>query len=168
MSAPVAEEDNRHAGQGAVLLDIGGSIGALVVTLPAELVGVEIEIRPVQVGSAGAGDADVQPRATHHDAHDRADDHAHHDAQDHSHDDAQDHSHDDAHDHSHQHHSAGTGPPWPHVAVVARPAGAQVIHSAVFGELSEGTYELYVRPSGPVMLTVDVVGGQVSEADWPA
>jgi hypothetical protein len=40
-------EDNSHAGQGPVLLDIGGDIGALIVTMPAELEGVEIEIRPV-------------------------------------------------------------------------------------------------------------------------
>lgn len=39
-------EDNSHAGQGAVLLDIGGTVGALVLTVPAVLVGREIEIRP--------------------------------------------------------------------------------------------------------------------------
>lgn len=39
-------EDNGHAGQGAVLLDIGGTVGALVVTMPAALVGHEVEIRP--------------------------------------------------------------------------------------------------------------------------
>lgn len=39
-------EDNSHAGQGAVLLDIGGTIGALVVTMPGTLVGHEVEIRP--------------------------------------------------------------------------------------------------------------------------
>lgn len=45
-------EDNSHAGQGAVLVDIGGSVGALVVTMPASLVGREVEIR-----SAGGTDA---------------------------------------------------------------------------------------------------------------
>ena len=39
-------EDNSHAGQGAVLLDIGEDIGALVVTMPTQLIGREIEIRP--------------------------------------------------------------------------------------------------------------------------
>ncbi len=39
-------EDNSHAGQGAVLLDIGADIGALVVTMPARLVGQEVEVRP--------------------------------------------------------------------------------------------------------------------------
>ena len=42
--APAVEE-NPHAGQGAVLLDIGGDIGALVVEMPGDMVGVEIEIR---------------------------------------------------------------------------------------------------------------------------
>ena len=40
------EAHNRYAGQGAVLLDIGGDVGALVVTMPAEVVGTEVEIRP--------------------------------------------------------------------------------------------------------------------------
>jgi hypothetical protein len=36
--------ENPYAGQGPVLLDIGGAVGALVVTMPAELAGAEIEI----------------------------------------------------------------------------------------------------------------------------
>ncbi|MDQ1738771.1 MAG: hypothetical protein QOE53_423 [Pseudonocardiales bacterium] len=40
-------EDNSHAGQGPVVLDIGGDVGALIVRMPAELVGTEIEARPV-------------------------------------------------------------------------------------------------------------------------
>jgi hypothetical protein len=42
-----ASVENPFAGQGAVLLDIGGEIGALVVTMPATLLGTEVEIRPV-------------------------------------------------------------------------------------------------------------------------
>ena len=57
--------ENPHAGQGAVLLDIGGDVGALVVTMPDDLVGTEIEIEPV----------DVQ-HAAH--AHQHHDDHHHH------------------------------------------------------------------------------------------
>jgi len=34
------EEHNRHAGQGAVLVDIGGDVGALVVAMPPEMTGV--------------------------------------------------------------------------------------------------------------------------------
>jgi hypothetical protein len=37
-------EDNSHAGQGMVVLDIGGDIGAVVVTMPPEMVGEEIEV----------------------------------------------------------------------------------------------------------------------------
>ena len=47
MSAPEASAENPYAGQGPVLLDIGGDVGALVVTMPAQLDGVEVEIRPV-------------------------------------------------------------------------------------------------------------------------
>lgn len=39
--------ENPHAGQGAVLLDIGGPIGALVVTTPDSMAGTELEARPV-------------------------------------------------------------------------------------------------------------------------
>ncbi|HTZ43914.1 MAG TPA: hypothetical protein VMB79_08610 [Jatrophihabitans sp.] len=101
-------EDNSHAGQGSVLLDIGGEIGALVVTMPAALAGHEVEARPVP----------------------------------------------------------GPGP-LRHVAVLGRPVTGGVRHSAVFGELAEGEYELYLRPDGPVRLTVRVCGGRVVEAAWP-
>ena len=43
--APHAE--NPHAGQGPVVLDIGGDVGALVVAMPEAMAGLEIEIRPV-------------------------------------------------------------------------------------------------------------------------
>ena len=33
--------------QGPVMLDIGGDIGALIMTMPAELSGAEVEARPV-------------------------------------------------------------------------------------------------------------------------
>ena len=36
--------ENPHAGQGAVLLDIGGDIGALVVTMPEAMLGEEVEV----------------------------------------------------------------------------------------------------------------------------
>jgi hydrogenase large subunit len=39
--------ENPHAGQGSVLLDIGGDVGALVVSMPPAMVGAEIEIAPV-------------------------------------------------------------------------------------------------------------------------
>lgn len=46
----VVDVENPHAGQGTVMLDIGGDVGALVVTMPASMVGEEVEIRPA--GSA--------------------------------------------------------------------------------------------------------------------
>jgi hypothetical protein len=117
-------EDNSHAGQGSVLLDIGGSVGALIVSMPPALLGDEIEIRPVG----------GQPGHHHH--------------------------HGGGHDHGHLE----------HVAVLNRPSdgrsGAPVA-SAVFAELEEGDYELYVRPDGPVRLTANVRGAEVTFAAWP-
>jgi hypothetical protein len=135
-------EDNSHAGQGAVLLDIGGDIGALVVTMPESMEGVEVEIRPV---GAGAGADGSRPVSDHQ--HPVPDPDHHHG-----------HEHDHPHDHAH---------PWPHVAVVARPAPAGIVYSLVYPQLREGTYELYERPHGPVELTVEVTGGYVAEAVWP-
>ncbi|MET9272038.1 hypothetical protein [Kribbella sp. NPDC003557] len=125
--------ENPHAGRGSsVLLDIGGDIGALVVRMPAELDGQEIELRP-------AGHTTVA--GSHH---------------------GHGHGHGDGHGDGHGHGAL------PHVAVVPRPSPAgEVVHSAVFFEVPQGRYELYVRPAGPVRLTADVVGGAVTEADWP-
>ena len=148
-------EDNSFAGQGSVVLDIGGDIGALIVTAPAELEGIEIEIRPV-----GAGDQ--RPHvAGEHENQDEREAHSH---DDHSHDDHS-HSHDDHPEHEHQHDWPVS--PWPHVAVVARQAPIGVIYCAVYPALAAGSYELYERPAEPVRLVADVVGGTVTEAAWP-
>lgn len=40
-----AQAENAWAGQGPVILDIGDDVGALVVAMPAETVGREVEIR---------------------------------------------------------------------------------------------------------------------------
>lgn len=125
--------ENPYAGQGPVLLDVGGDVGALLVMMPASLEGVEIEIRPQENAPA--------PAHEHPHSHDHAD---------HSP------SHDDA-DHSHL----------AHVEVLPRPTPAELVSCAVFPELSQGRYELYVRPSGPVRLRVSITGGQVTEAAWP-
>lgn len=53
-AAEMSAAENPYAGQGAVLLDIGGDIGALVVTVPARMAGAEVEIRPVDA-TARAG-----------------------------------------------------------------------------------------------------------------
>lgn len=55
MSGSHVDHENPFAGQGAVMLDIGGDIGALVVEMPPEMVGVEIEIRPEGATSEAAG-----------------------------------------------------------------------------------------------------------------
>jgi hypothetical protein len=47
VSEQTSSVENPFAGQGSVLLDIGGDIGALVVTMPDGMVGTEVEIRPV-------------------------------------------------------------------------------------------------------------------------
>lgn len=160
-------EENPHAGRGtAVMLDIGGDIGAVVLTLPDDLVGREIEVVPV--GSRGPGGKYEHAPADH--AHDDGS-HAHGDHEhDHEHDE-RDHEHEDAEpDHhggfhaSHQH-PAGTPP---HVGVVARPIGDRMVPTAVFGDLVQGRYEFALRPfHGVVDLEVDVVGGEVAMADWP-
>jgi len=65
-----------------------------------------------------------------------------------------------SHDGSEHHHFV-------HVGVVERPSPSGLSCTAVFSELVEGSYELYVRPDGPTALTVAVVGGEVSSATWP-
>jgi hypothetical protein len=125
-------EDNSHAGQGPVVLDIGGEIGALVIAMPAGLVGSEIEARPV----AGPALAAHRPHHGHHHHH--------------------------GHDHDHGH-----GSPLVHVGVLERSCDGTVHHTAVFGELHDGSYELYVRPDGPVQLTATVRGGEVTSERWP-
>ncbi|MET0521219.1 MAG: hypothetical protein ABW156_04495, partial [Jiangellaceae bacterium] len=57
--AATAQAENPFAGQGSVLLDIGGDVGAVVVLMPAEMEGVEVEIRP----------EDGHGRDHHHDHH---------------------------------------------------------------------------------------------------
>lgn len=65
--------ENPHAGQGAVMLDIGGDVGALVVTMPVAMVGLEVEIE----GHGGQ----VEPHEHQADDHD----HGHGHGQGHGH-----------------------------------------------------------------------------------
>jgi hypothetical protein len=55
--------ENPFAGQGAVLLDIGDDVGALVVTMPAAMVDTEVEIRPV--GTAAGDHSHAEPAGGH-------------------------------------------------------------------------------------------------------
>ena len=58
--------ENPYAGQGAVLLDIGGDVGAVVLHLPAAYEGAEVVYRP-----------EGEPPPTHHHHHSRNHPHAH-------------------------------------------------------------------------------------------
>ena len=59
--------ENPHAGQGSVLLDIGGDVGAVILHLPAAWEGAEVEYR--RLG---------EPDAHHHEhLHDQDHDHDH-------------------------------------------------------------------------------------------
>jgi hypothetical protein len=62
--------ENPFAGQGAVMLDIGGDVGALVVTMPSSMVGAEIEIDAV-------GGARREREVTHGHGHDHGHGHGH-------------------------------------------------------------------------------------------
>ena len=137
-----APRENPYAGQGAVLLDIGGDVGALIVTMPAAMEGTEVEIQPMSGHShrsTGHG----------HDVHEPRDHHAHDYARGHNHE------HDPSVDHN------------PHVAVVNRPVKDTHVASLVFPELVEGSYELRIKGTHDVRLIVDVHGGQVADAAWP-
>ncbi|GAA3585202.1 hypothetical protein [Kribbella ginsengisoli] len=133
-------EENPHAGKGSsVLLDIGDGVGAIVLTMPAALDDAEIERRPI----GWTAENMVAPGHSHQHGHDHGAEHGH------------------GHGHGH-----GAG--FPHVAVVPRPSpDGSLVHSAVFFDVPEGSYELYLLPDGPVQLTVEVAGGHVTEADWP-
>jgi hypothetical protein len=107
--------ENPWAGQGSVLLDIGGDVGALVVTMPAAMLGDEVEVLT---------GPDI-PREQ-------------------------------------------TGQHRPHVAVVDRPVAHGSLPSLVFGELVAGSYALVPKGTDDVRLRVDVRGGEVTTAAWPA
>ena len=128
--------ENPYAGQGPVLLDVGGDVlldvggdvGALLVKMPPSWEGVEVELRP------------EQPAPDLH-SHDHTDHSRSLDDEDHAH--------------------------LRHVEVLPRPIPTGFVRCAVFLELTQGRYELYERPDGPVRLRVSINGGQVTQACWP-
>ncbi|MEP7021807.1 MAG: hypothetical protein ABI808_14270 [Pseudonocardiales bacterium] len=134
--------ENPHAGQGMVVLDIGGDIGALVVSAPATMAGLEIEICP---SGARQGAPDEGGDWWQGDWHSHP--HPPHTAADAT---------------QHTHHSA-----WPHVAVLGRPVGERTAHSAVFPGLRAGSYDVWVRPDEPTAITVAIRGGQVTTVSYP-
>lgn len=155
---PTAE--NPHAGTGSVVLDIGGDIGALIVVMPAEMDGLEVEIvpagtdtRPAEVIGSDGPTSEHPTDQLHQHHHSHPDDHSQ--PHSHSHPGGEVHTHDDF------------SPAPPHVAVVGRPTpSGATVHSLVYSALTEGEYDLYVRPFGRVHLTAAVVGGQVTEMHW--
>jgi hypothetical protein len=122
-----------------VVLDIGGDIGALIVSAPAHLAGAEIEICPAgargQIPDEGAGWWHGPWR-----------------------------SHGHSHDHAHPH---DRSPAWPHVSVLGRPTPMGTQYSAVYPGLRTGSYDLWLRPAEPTAVTVAVRGGEVTQTDWP-
>ncbi|HET7431698.1 MAG TPA: hypothetical protein VFJ89_09350 [Nocardioides sp.] len=58
--------ENPWAGQGAVLLDIGGDVGALVVAMPSSTVGLEVEIRPLDGQHVPGAHAHPHEHGTEH------------------------------------------------------------------------------------------------------
>lgn len=67
---PPDSPENPGAGQGSVLLDIGGDVGALVVEMPVELTGSEVEV-------LGEGEQPSGPHAGHDHGHDHGHGHGH-------------------------------------------------------------------------------------------
>jgi hypothetical protein len=122
---------------GPVVLDIGGEVGAVVITAPRQLAGAELEICP-----AGHR-ADVPDEGGTWWVGDWRGSHGH-----------------PATGHPH-------GPAWPHVGVQPRATPAGVEHSAVFPALRDGSYEVWVRPDGPTALVVTALGGAVTSTAWP-
>lgn len=125
--------ENAHAGAGAVVLDIGGDVGAVIVMTPAGLAGAEIEICP-----EGRRDDEPDEGRGWWAGEWRAHGHAH-----------------------------PSGPAWPHVAVLPRPAPSGSRCAAVFPGLRAGRYELWLRPAQPTAVAVSVAGGAVTSIAWP-
>ncbi len=130
--------ENPDAGQGPVLLDIGGDVGALIVTMPAETEGLEVEIRPRGATALKVDGRVADPRETGR-----------------------------GHGHTHPHDATDVrahGPaPFPHVAVVGRRAPGGVHHCLVYPSLVAGEYELCPMPGDDIVLTATVVGGEITQ-----
>jgi hypothetical protein len=132
----MTDTENPHAGQGSVLLDIGGDVGALVVTMPEDMVGSEVEIRPVE---------EHHTHADHAHVHLHPHGHAHHG------------SGEDDHGHGPLVHVAVVARPAAGVTVpslVFPELAAGAYDLFVKGQ------------PGAVVLTVPVEGGRVTSAEW--
>jgi ABC-type Zn2+ transport system substrate-binding protein/surface adhesin len=124
---------------GSVVLELGDTVGVLVLEATVELNGREIEISPVD-------------GARHHDD---SRDH------DHGHDHGHAHAHDSAHDHAHDAHARRT-----HSMVRERGTAAGKSYAAVYPGLAVGTYTVWRDPDTAVG-TVTIDGGRVTRYRWP-
>ena len=129
--------ENPVAGQGPVLLDIGGDVGALIVAMPADTEGLEVEIRPRGATAA---------KTTH------------------AHEPGNEHGNGNGHSHGVQQRHEHGGSAFPHVAVVGRHAPEGVQYSLVYPAVVAGDYELCPIPGDDIILTATIVGGQVTQA----
>lgn len=129
--------ENPFAGTGPVVLDIGGDVGAVIVTMPADLVGSEVDIV--------ASDVDLDS-ATGTDDHD--------------------HDHGHGHGHGHAHGDGHGDRPHVAVVRRPLPDG-RLVPTLVYPEVVEGRYRLLPKGTNDVVMEVDVVGGQVTEVTWP-
>lgn len=136
---PMQSAENPHAGQGMVVLDIGGDMGALVISTPPTMAGVEIEICP-------AGARDDTPDDGHGWWHGEWRAH---------------------HQHLHGQDGYTHAPAWPHVAVLARPTPNGTQYAAIYPGVREGCYDLWTRPVGPTVLSVTARGAEVTTVNWP-
>lgn len=57
--------------------------------------------------------------------------------------------------------------PAPHVMCLHRPLDGGPVPTLVYPELTEGSYDLWIKGDSPVQLTVQITGGAVTEASWP-
>ena len=140
---------------GSVVLELGDTVGVLVLEATAAMNGWEIEISPV------GGDHD-------HAGHDHAGhDHAGHDHAGHDHDHG---GHDHAghdHDHGHPHLNAhGHHPHRTHSMVRERGTAAGTSYAAVYPGVPAGTYTVWRDHDTPAG-TVTIDGGRVTRYRWP-
>jgi hypothetical protein len=114
--------ENPHAGFGPVVLDIGGDVGAVVVTTPMSMVGAEVDIVPADADLATYGD------------HGHGDDHGH------------GHGHGHGHRHRHRPHVAVVRRPLPDGREVATLVYPEVV-AGRYRLLLQGTDDVVMEVS---------------------
>ena len=123
---------------GTVMLDIGGDVGALIISTEPDLLLAEIEISPVDDERANEP---VEP-------------HSH----DHGMSDGDGHAHSAPHNHAHPHRT--------HVAVRERRGPGGIRFAAIYPSVREGEYTVWNLDGRSAHTTVRITGGQITEIDW--